>query len=97
MENIRQEIDYNSNEFLAILKNKNFKKLFKEIHGEKLVRNPKNYSSDHPQIEYLKFKSFTVIHSIEDKDVLAKNFTRKCIKVFKEIKPLNDFLNRTIE
>lgn len=97
LEKIRQEIDYNSDEFVKILKEKNFRKLFKELHGEKLTRNPKNYLSDHPHIELLKFKSFTVIHELDDKKVLAKNFTSYSTGVFKAMKPLNDFLNRAIE
>ena len=94
LEKIRQEIDYNSEEFLSILKDRNFKKYFKEIQGERLTRNPKNYPPDHPQIELLKFKSYNVVYMLDDGQVLAKNFTSHCIKVFKLMKPLNDFLNR---
>lgn len=97
LERIRQEIDYNGEELIKITKGKSFKKLFKEIEGDKLCRNPKNYPADHPHIELLKFKSLNVIHYLEDKQIESKNFVPNILKVYKEMKPLNDFLNRAIE
>jgi uncharacterized protein (TIGR02453 family) len=97
LERVRQEIDYNAEEFMGILKDKTFRRLFKELEGEKLSRNPKNYSADHPHIEILKHKSFVVSSIIEDKIVLSKNFSSHCLKIFRTMKPLNDFLNRSIE
>ena len=48
---VRQEIDYNLEEFESILKNKEFKKNFKEMEqGEKLKSLPKGYDKEHPAI-----------------------------------------------
>ncbi|MBX9851171.1 MAG: DUF2461 domain-containing protein, partial [Cytophagaceae bacterium] len=93
---VRQEIDYNTKEFLSIINNKTFKKYFKEIEGDKLTRNPKEYPADHPHIELLKFKSYNMIHELKDKDVLSKNFLKNTVKIFKAMKPLNEFINRAI-
>jgi uncharacterized protein (TIGR02453 family) len=94
---IRQEIDYNSKEFLKILNSKNFKSYFKEIEGDKLSRNPKGYDPDHPQIEYLKFKSFNVVHSIPDKKITSPDFLKYSVGIYKAMKPLNDFLNASVK
>jgi uncharacterized protein (TIGR02453 family) len=90
---IRNEIDYAPKEFLKIISSKSFKNYFGEIGGEKLKNPPKGFSADHPQIEFLKHKSFFVMHSISDAQVNAPDFKKTVLKIFKEMKPLNDFLN----
>lgn len=93
---IRQEIDYNAAELAAIVKGKKFKTVFGAIQGESLVRPPKGYSEDHPQIELLKLKDYFVIHGFSDKEVKEKNFIKEAVKMFKVMKPFNDYLNVAI-
>jgi uncharacterized protein (TIGR02453 family) len=90
---IRNEIDYAPKEFLKIINSKNFKNYFGGIGGEKLKNPPKGFGADHPQIELLKHKSFFVMHSISDAQLTAPDFKKNALKIFKEMKPLNDFLN----
>lgn len=95
---VRQEISYNTKEFKKIIENKSFKKYFHQMwDGDKLKTAPKGFPKDHPEIELLKFKSYMVTHDFNDKQVLDKNFLKSCLAVFKEIKPLNDFLNRALD
>jgi uncharacterized protein (TIGR02453 family) len=93
---IRKEIDYAPKDLLKIMGSKNFKNYFGEIGGEKLKNPPKGFSADHPQIELLKHKSFFVMHQITDAELTAPNFKKNVLKIFKEMKPLNDFLNRAM-
>lgn len=93
---LRQEIDYNFAEFSSIVNDKQFRKLFKQIDGDKLVKVPKGYSEDNPAIEYLKLKSFTVGGSLTDEDLTKKTLTRKIEDAYKTMKPFVDFLNRAI-
>lgn len=90
---IRQEIDYNSKSFRKIVESATFKKYFKEIEGEKLIRNPKDYSADNPNIEFLKLKSFNAVYNISDKEITSPDFFKNSIATYKAMKPLNDFLN----
>jgi uncharacterized protein (TIGR02453 family) len=95
---VRQEIDYNHEEFEAILKEKNFKKYFKNLdQGEKLKTLPKGYDKDHPAIELLKLKSFTVTYKVDDKIISSKEFLKHSTTVFKAMKPLHDFLDRALD
>jgi uncharacterized protein (TIGR02453 family) len=94
---VRQEIDYNLEEFTGILKNAAFKKHFKQLEGEKLKMVPKGYDAENPAIEYLKQKSFIVSTKIDDKELLSKTAASKIVKVFTVMKPLVDFLNRQID
>jgi len=93
---VRQEIDYNFSEFKTIVEDKKFKKLFGAINGEQLKKLPHGYWEDNPAIEYLKLKSFTVGHNLEDKDVTGKGFIKKTAEVFTTMRPFIDFLNRAM-
>jgi uncharacterized protein (TIGR02453 family) len=94
---IRQEIDYNGEQFEKILKDKKFKKLFDGMDDfDKLKTVPKGYSPDHPQIDLLKLKSFIVTHNFTDVQVKDKKFLKNIVEVAKAIKPLNIFLKEAI-
>ncbi len=94
---LRQEIDYNINEFLAITEDKSFKKYFSSLEGESLKKAPKGYDPDHPHIDVLKHKHFIVSHPVRDTDVLSPGFEAFSVGIFQTIKPFNDFLNRVFE
>ena len=90
---IREKISENPDEFIKITTNKEFVKYFGSIDGEKLKTAPKGYPKDHPNVELLKFKSYLVVNEASDKMVLNKDYIDYVIKVFKAMKPLNDYLN----
>lgn len=96
LSSIRQEIDYNFDEFKGIVECKKIDNLFNGISGDKLSRPPKGYSDDNPAISYLKHKGFILVKNISLKELYAENFEKDIILVFKEMKPLNDFLNRCL-
>ncbi len=94
LKGIRQEIDYNGNDLVAILENPEFKKTFGELQGEKLARMPKGFPENHQHIELLKHKSFLASHKLTDADISKPDFVKTAAKVFETLKPLGDFLNR---
>jgi uncharacterized protein (TIGR02453 family) len=95
---IRQEIDYNPEEFKKIITAKTFKNYFGGLSDEdKLKATPKGYDKIHPQIELLKHRSFIVVHELTDKTVLSKDFLKHCTTVFKAMHPLNLFLRRACD
>ncbi len=90
---IRQEIDYNGDRLEEIVSDKKFKKIFGKLWDEdKLKTMPKGYSVDHPHIEFLKLKSFLVIHYFTDAEVLDKKFLKRLVDSKRVAKPLNDLL-----
>jgi uncharacterized protein (TIGR02453 family) len=95
---IRQEIDYNSAGFNAILSEKKFKKMFPKglDDFDKLKTAPKGYPKDHPQLEWLKHKSFIVSHYFSDKEVADKKFGKNVADCCKTLKPLNDFIKSAL-
>ena len=93
---IRQEIDFNLKEFESILNNKEFKKHYPTLGGDKLKTKPKGYELENPAIEYLKHTSFVVSQKFTDKEVMAKDFPEKCAEAFKALYAFDSFLNRAI-
>src|SRR5450759_69750 len=90
---IREKISERPQEFINITSAKDFVKYFGSVDGEKLKTAPKGYPKDHPHIELLKLKSYLVVNETTDKLVLSNDFQDHVIKVFKTMKPLNDYLN----
>jgi len=95
---VRQEIDYNGDALEKIIKEKGFRKNFQEFWSEDALKTaPKGYAKDHPYIQWLKQKSFVVIHRITDDEVTDKLFLKKLTGVIRSGKPLNDFLTAALE
>lgn len=90
---IRKEITYQTEEFKAIIEDKEFKKYFGEIDGEKLKRPPQGFDANHPDIELLKYKSYLAVHSMSDKQLELKDPVKYFAGVFKAMYPFNEFLN----
>ncbi len=93
---IRASIDKDGAEFVAILKRVSFKKYFGELEGEKLKTVPRGYTVDHPHIELLRFKSFLASHQVGDEQLMAKDAAQYATRVFKTLKPFDDFLNKSL-
>ena len=92
---IRQEIDYNGDQLVQTLKGKKFKKVFGELWNEdKLKTMPKGYPADNPHSELLKLKSFMVLRSFTDIEVIGKRFQKDLLAAMKTGKSLNDFLRQ---
>ncbi|MCF8342178.1 MAG: DUF2461 domain-containing protein [Chitinophagaceae bacterium] len=94
---IRQEIDYNLEQFEELIKAPAFKKQYGTLNSGKeisLVRVPKGYEADSPAAEYLKLKSFTATKQLTDNTIASKEFIEHCTTAFKALKPLIGFLNQ---
>jgi uncharacterized protein (TIGR02453 family) len=97
---VRQEIDYNWEEFKGILQNKKFKKTFGDLsreEGMSLIREPKGYEKDNPAIDYIKLKNFIVSVPVADEELTEKQLVKKIINCFATMQPLLQFLNRAME
>jgi uncharacterized protein (TIGR02453 family) len=96
---VRQEIDYNLNDFKKILNSKKFKSVYKDLsRGEEyvLTRVPKGYDPTNPSAEYLKMKSFVALTNLKDSDLTSKNLVNKTVLAFEALQPLIEFVNEAI-
>ncbi|RZL18337.1 MAG: DUF2461 domain-containing protein, partial [Pedobacter sp.] len=93
---IRQEIDYNIDEFKEIISNKDFKKNFTLGTSNALKNAPKGYDPTDPNIEYLKLKSFEATTTLGDEEFFKPALVNKLISSFATIQPLVAFLRNAI-
>ena len=89
----RKAIDQDAAPFKAIINDKELKKYFGMVEGEKVKTVPQGYSREHPEIDLLRFKQVVVVHRLSDETVLSPTFGTHTIKVFKAMKPFLDYLN----
>ena len=96
---IRQEIDYNFDEWIAILNEKKFKTLFNQgvETRDSLIRAPKGYDENNPAIVFLKMREFIVTRPFDDQAITGKNLVKEIARSFEAMKPMIGFLNRAIE
>ena len=93
LRDIRNKILANTKEFEKIIKNKDFVKSFGRLReAGNLKTIPRGFPGEHPASEYMKYKSFVVTHMVKDDKVTSKSMLKHAVKIFKLMKPLNDFM-----
>ncbi|MBC7947456.1 MAG: DUF2461 domain-containing protein [Chitinophagaceae bacterium] len=100
LQKVRQEIDYNFDEFKKIVKNRKFSSIYGDLSRDKeymLTRVPKGYEVDNPAAEYLKLKSFVALMPLKDSDLTSKDLIKKASAALLTLKPMLEFINRSIE
>ena len=94
---IRQEIDYNVDDFKSIINEKTFAKNFELSTSNALKNAPKGYDPDDPNIQYLKLKSFEVLKKLDDEEFFDPKIVDKLKSYYQIIHPLVAFLRNAIE
>jgi uncharacterized protein (TIGR02453 family) len=100
LKQIRKEIEFFHDDLETIVTDKNFKKEFDKLDRDEnnvLKKAPKDFDPNHPAIEFLKLKSFTASHKIDDSIFTKQDFSKKIAQKLIALKPLNDFLSRALE
>ena len=94
---VRDYISEHSDEWNDIISASEFVKYF-TVNGTALKNVPAGYDKDHPQAEYLKYKSWYLEYGVTDEEVCCgSEFLNKSVEVFKVMKPFNDFLNMALK
>lgn len=100
LKNVRQEIDYNWEEFESLRKEKSFKKIYGDLYrGDdmKLTTVPKGYEKENPAIEYLKLKSFIAETKFADEELTKGSLHKKTVTSFEALQPFLRFINKALE
>ena len=93
---VRDYISEHGSEWEAIIATPSFQEHF-TVGGSALKNVPAGYEKDHPQAEYLKYKSWYLEYPIQDKGLVDSNlFLTKAADIFRLMKPFNDYLNSAL-
>jgi uncharacterized protein (TIGR02453 family) len=94
---IREYLAENGDEFLSLINDKNFKKIYPEMMDDKLKTAPKGFSPDHEFIDLLRYKSFAFMKPFNQSEVFEGNYVEQLVETFKTLYPVNQFLNGALE
>ena len=98
LKKIRQEIDYNLDEFLSIIRDPGFSALFGPLQDDNsLSRPPQGYSGDNPAIEYLRMRNYIAGAAFTDNSLVSQDAVKDILHAFNTLKPFIDFLGRALE
>ena len=94
---VRDYISTHGDEWNSVINDSRFKEHF-TVKGTSLKNVPSGYDKNHPQAEYLKYKSWYVEYLFTDEEVAdGENFLRRSVELFELMKPFNDFINRALK
>ena len=93
---VRDYISRNGQEWERIIHAPEFVQYF-TVQGTALKKVPAGYDKEHPQAEYLKFKSWYLEYPLNDDELYDANaFVTKAAEIFQVMKPFNDYLNKAL-
>lgn len=94
---VRNYIVQHPGEWEQVLQTPDFRNTF-EVRGTALKNVPAGYDREHPQAEYLKFKSWYLEYPVSDAVVRnTEDFLDLAVRIFLKMRPFNDFLNRALD
>lgn len=93
---VRDYIAAHPDEWNDIISAQEFNKYF-TVKGTALKNVPAGYDKEHPQAEYLKYKSWYLEYFLSDEEVCDEAFLQKSVEIFRAMKPFNDFLNKALK
>lgn len=93
---IRQEIDYNGAKLQALLADPVFKQQMHLDTEEQLKRPPAGFNEDHPYIELIKLKSFTVSEPLPDHVLSSQDGLQRVLQAFQRMYGFKLFLHEAL-
>ena len=92
LQNVREAIASNLDEFNALIKDRKFKNKFGEIHGEKNKRLPKEFQEVEKQQPLIANKQFYFFAKFDPEIILDPKLPKIVIDHYKVARPLGNFL-----
>lgn len=90
---VREHMARNAETFLDITNQPGFKTVYPDMYDHRLKTAPKGFPKDHEYIQLLRYKSFVFSTALSDNDIATGKFIEKAVAAFKQLYPVNAFLN----
>jgi uncharacterized protein (TIGR02453 family) len=97
---VRQEIDYNFDEFKKIIGSKKFRAAYGQLYtGDdvSLTKVPQGFEKDSPAGQYLKLKSYLAMKKLSDLEITSKDLEKQALQAFAALQPLVEFINQGLD
>ncbi|MGL6201335.1 MAG: DUF2461 domain-containing protein [Lachnospiraceae bacterium] len=92
---IRDYIVENGQEWERIISDAAFQRCF-EVKGTTLKNVPREYDREHPQADYLKYKSWYIEYPVTNEQLVQEDFIKYATEVFVAMQPFNNYLNKAL-
>ena len=93
---VRDYIAQKGEEWEQLIHTPEFEKYF-TVQGTALKNVPAGYDKEHPQGNYLKFKSWYLEYPLKDEELAnGEALIAKAAEIFRVMKPFNDYLNKAL-
>lgn len=97
LKKLRRAIVDNIEEFREITETPEIKALYPGWYGRKLKTAPKGYDRDHPDIDLLRLTEYGKCHELDRAFFDTPDWPEKVASMLRILKPMNDFLNYSID
>lgn len=94
---VRQSVMDEIDEFRSIVEADEFRRHFPVIGEQRVKTVPKGFPKDFPWLDYLRPKDYSVACCVPDDFFRADGWLDEAERVFRLMKPFNDFVNYTID
>ena len=94
---VRKHLAENAEEFLEIINQPSFKKIYPVMYDDKLKTAPKGFPKDHEYIDLLRYKSFVFSKLLSRKDIQGEKYIQIMVEACRQLYPINHFLNNAVE
>lgn len=89
---IRKQLELLGDELQKISSKNEFKKLFGEIAGEKVLTAPRGFTKEQENINLIRYKQFILQHPLPDSVVKSSNFDHYTAEVYLAMRPFLNFM-----
>lgn len=96
LKRIREDIDFNYEEWNSLLKQPDIVNTFGELRGDTVKTAPKGFARDHPAITLLRRKQFILKRDFSDKEVLSAQFADQLNETFRALRPFFDYMSEVL-
>jgi uncharacterized protein (TIGR02453 family) len=96
LKRIREEFAFDAKPILKIISSTKFFNYFGQLQGEELKTAPAGFDKNHPDIDLIRKKSFTIMRSFKDKEVLDPGFQQEVVKTFEAMRPYFDYMTEIL-
>ncbi len=97
LKEIRYEIYDDATKLRNIISEAGYKKYFDGIWGDKLKTAPRGFPKDFKAVDLLQFKSYNVVHNVDNEFLMNEKFIDKTSDIFRAMLPFNKYFNQIIE